>query len=317
MQPLVSIIIPTYNRAHLISETLDSVLAQTYPNWECIVVDDGSIDSSITVIQKYLELDSRFVYFSRPVNKKKGPSSCRNFGLEKANGEYIIFLDSDDLLADFCLKKRIEFALANLDYDFWIFKTELFVQEISDLNIIFNIKLENYSDKIYMDLLLRGLYPFCVSSVFWKEEMIKSLNGFDEEMFILEDPELHIKAFKNNLKSFTCISFKSDNFYRKGIESNSINKDKLLKNTYHLFNLYLKDYPQQMRFYCVDFIRTELLLKHNLKYVCKFYLLCLCCGIINFKQKILLPILIFYIVLKIDTVKGLGFYTLTQKYFKQ
>lgn len=92
MQTLVSIIIPTYNRAHLISETLDSVLGQTYPNWECIVVDDGSIDSSITVIQKYLELDSRFFYFSRPVNKKKAPLLVVILGLKKQMESILFFL---------------------------------------------------------------------------------------------------------------------------------------------------------------------------------------------------------------------------------
>ena len=60
--PLVSIIIPTYNRAHLISETLDSVLAQTYTNWECIVVNDGSPDDTEKVAKRWVEKDSRFKY---------------------------------------------------------------------------------------------------------------------------------------------------------------------------------------------------------------------------------------------------------------
>lgn len=66
MKPLVSIIIPTYNRAHLIGETLDSVLAQTYINWECIIVDDRSTDDTKEVIDSYLYGDVRFSYFKRP-----------------------------------------------------------------------------------------------------------------------------------------------------------------------------------------------------------------------------------------------------------
>ncbi|RLD85933.1 MAG: glycosyltransferase family 2 protein, partial [Bacteroidetes bacterium] len=64
--PLVSIIIPAYNRADLIGETLDSVLAQTYPNWECIVVDDGSADKTKDVVQHYVDKDPRFILVDRP-----------------------------------------------------------------------------------------------------------------------------------------------------------------------------------------------------------------------------------------------------------
>ena len=64
--PLVSIIIPTYNRAHLIGETLDSVLAQTYQNWECIIVDDGSSDNTDDVVNDYVKKDPRFKYYYRP-----------------------------------------------------------------------------------------------------------------------------------------------------------------------------------------------------------------------------------------------------------
>lgn len=93
---LISIIIPTYNRAHLIGETLDSVLAQTYKNWECIIVDDGSIDNTTDVVSEFS--DSRIQLFKRPTIKRKGASSCRNYGLEMAKGELIQFLDDDDLL---------------------------------------------------------------------------------------------------------------------------------------------------------------------------------------------------------------------------
>lgn len=98
MDKLISIIIPTYNRAHLIGETLDSVLRQTYQNWECIVVDDGSNDNTENIVQTYTIKDNRFKYFTRPQTRKKGASTCRNYGYEKSKGEYIQFLDSDDIL---------------------------------------------------------------------------------------------------------------------------------------------------------------------------------------------------------------------------
>ncbi|MDT0688316.1 glycosyltransferase family 2 protein [Salegentibacter sp. F188] len=97
MKPIISIIIPTYNRAHIIKETLDSVLHQTFENWECLVIDDGSNDNTKEVIQVYLQ-DKRFKYFERPEEREKGACTCRNIGIEKSSGEYIQFLDSDDIL---------------------------------------------------------------------------------------------------------------------------------------------------------------------------------------------------------------------------
>ncbi len=99
MDPLVSIIIPSYNREHLIGETLDSVLGQTYTNWECIVVDDGSSDNTEEIINSYCNKDGRIKFYHRPKSRKNGASSCRNYGLKKSRGELIQFLDSDDLLS--------------------------------------------------------------------------------------------------------------------------------------------------------------------------------------------------------------------------
>jgi glycosyltransferase involved in cell wall biosynthesis len=102
-QPLVSIIIPTYNRAHLIGETLDSVVAQTYLNWECIIVDDGSSDNTDEVVGAYVEKDARFKYFHRPEEHLPGGNGARNYGFKMSQGEYIQWFDSDDLM----LKEKI------------------------------------------------------------------------------------------------------------------------------------------------------------------------------------------------------------------
>ena len=80
MNATVSIIIPTYNRAHLICETLDSVIAQTYTDWECIVVDDGSNDTTVEIIAEYCKKDNRFQYYQRPQNRLQGGNAARNFG---------------------------------------------------------------------------------------------------------------------------------------------------------------------------------------------------------------------------------------------
>jgi glycosyltransferase involved in cell wall biosynthesis len=114
-QPLVSIIIPTYNRAHLIGETLDSVLSQTYHNWECIIVDDGSKDNTVEVVGEYVKKDSRFKYFHRPDEHLSGGNGDRNYGIIKSEGDFINFLDSDDYLHPLTLEDKLKFAKDNTD----------------------------------------------------------------------------------------------------------------------------------------------------------------------------------------------------------
>lgn len=98
MQPLVSIIIPSFNRAHLLGATLESILLQTYQNWECIVVDDESNDVTDELMRFYCEKDSRIQYYEREKNLPKGANSCRNFGFDLSKGDYIIWFDSDDIM---------------------------------------------------------------------------------------------------------------------------------------------------------------------------------------------------------------------------
>ena len=100
----VSIIIPCYKQAKYLPETLDSVLAQTYNDWECIVVNDGSPDNTEEVSRKYCIKDKRFKYIYQ---ENQGPSAARNNGIKKSNGEYILPLDSDDIIQETYIEKAI------------------------------------------------------------------------------------------------------------------------------------------------------------------------------------------------------------------
>ncbi len=95
MSPLVSIIIPCYNQAKFLEETLYSILNQTYSNWECLIINDGSTDETEKIAQQFVAKDQRFKYFYK---ENGGLSSARNFGLNKSTGNYIQFLDSDDFI---------------------------------------------------------------------------------------------------------------------------------------------------------------------------------------------------------------------------
>ena len=102
---LISIIIPTFNRVGLLQETLDSIHAQHYANWECIVVDDQSTDDTLDVLQSYQTLDTRFQFYTN--THKKGAPGARNTGLEKASGEFVFFFDSDNLMKTNALQELV------------------------------------------------------------------------------------------------------------------------------------------------------------------------------------------------------------------
>lgn len=96
VKPLVSVVVPAFNSADYLHRSIMSVVGQSYKNWELIVVDDGSFDSTNQILRDLTKLDKRISFFERPKNRKKGANACRNLGIEKSSGEYVAFLDSDD-----------------------------------------------------------------------------------------------------------------------------------------------------------------------------------------------------------------------------
>lgn len=117
MTHLISIIIPVYNRENLILETLKSISAQTYKSWECIIVDDGSIDDTAQIVLNYANKDARFIYKKRPENLIKGANSSRNYGLKFAKGNVVKWFDSDDIMLPNHLEMALEYLVKNhLDF---------------------------------------------------------------------------------------------------------------------------------------------------------------------------------------------------------
>lgn len=113
MNNKVSIIIPIFNRENLLAESLQSILNQTYDNWECIIIDDASTDNTFKVIQKFSQKDPRIKGFKRPGSKIKGANSCRNYGFEKSSGDYVIWFDSDDLMTPDHIESKLATLLKN------------------------------------------------------------------------------------------------------------------------------------------------------------------------------------------------------------
>ncbi|MFC6858581.1 glycosyltransferase family 2 protein [Zunongwangia atlantica] len=113
---LISVIIPTFNRGHLLGQTLESIISQEYKYWECIVVDDGSNDYTSELMEFYCQRDYRIQYHHRPDHKLKGANACRNYGFQISKGEFINWFDSDDLMFPNNLKSKIIGFESELDF---------------------------------------------------------------------------------------------------------------------------------------------------------------------------------------------------------
>lgn len=194
---LVSIIIPTYNRAHLIGETLDSVIAQSYQNWECIIIDDNSTDNTEQVVSLYLKKDIRFQFYIKPKHLTKGPSSSRNFGFKKSKGEYVNWLDSDDLLHP----KKLKIDLENIqsgNYDFTISQSKFFTKEGEPNKKYWNKEL--WSNDPINDFVLKKI-GWGVNSPLWRKQSLEiSKIEFDENLITADDYFYHIRALECSLK---------------------------------------------------------------------------------------------------------------------
>tara|TARA_R110000823_G_scaffold243818_1_gene367997 strand:+ start:17891 stop:18835 length:945 start_codon:yes stop_codon:yes gene_type:complete len=188
-QPLVSIIIPTYNRAHLIGETLDSVLVQTYQNWECIVVDDGSTDATDDLMATYMAQESRFRYYHRPKDRLPGGNAARNYGIENSRGSYITFLDSDDYIAPFAIEDKLKYA--NGIFDCVITGHTRIKENLSaSTKIIDEARECNYDEKIILTQP-----PVYMGDAFLSRSFVGE-HRFDEDLLRGQDHVFFVELFR-------------------------------------------------------------------------------------------------------------------------
>ncbi len=197
MQNLISIIIPIFNREKIVIETLDSILNQNYPFWECIIVDDYSSDRSFEMVNEYSKIDSRFKVFKRPLSSPKGPSSCRNFGFQISKGNFIQFFDSDDIMHEDHLLKKIRVIQNN---DFVVCKIREFLSDFSEMNF-----KEEYPDIVKIDPVFESFatgefYMLMMFAPLWKKSSISPFMPIREDMHILEDHELYARILHENNK---------------------------------------------------------------------------------------------------------------------
>ncbi len=170
MNPLVSIITPTYNRAYILGTAIKSVLAQTYKNWEMIIVDDGSTDATKKLVESFHESRIHYHHISHG-----GPSRARNLGLEQAKGEWIVYLDSDnDYLPEF-LETILQRVFQSPSVLFGIAKATKMLELYINSKLV---KTIDHSDN----------YPetLSVTDIFHRK-LIVDMNGFFHHRKIIED----------------------------------------------------------------------------------------------------------------------------------
>jgi len=210
----VSVIIPTYNSSNYILESINSVLSQTYTNFEIIVVDDGSTDNTKKLLAKYIK-NKKITYFYQ---KNKGQAAARNFAIEKSSGELIAFLDSDDLWTKDKLEKQLE-----------LFKDEtvgLVYGGVEWFNELGNIKQNKptLKGKIFNKLIIHN--PITTSSVIIRKKAFEFFNE-TKEFHGVEDYDVWLKISKNWV-----VNYVSDIVckYRIHSLSTSVNLEKRYNN---------------------------------------------------------------------------------------
>ena len=196
--PLVSIIIPVFNRADLIRETLRSIIKQTYQNWECVIVDDGSTDSTLSILNEFREKDSRFRIFYRPADRPKGANACRNIGFKHSKGDYINWFDSDDLMHPNMISKKVKALNSKPNIDFVDCKVVYFKNKITNI-----VKRENWtkfeSNGAYHDHLFSH-HSFLTPGPMWRKSFLIDKILFDENLKKYQEWEFYIKLFIHDPK---------------------------------------------------------------------------------------------------------------------
>ena len=198
-EPLVSIIIPCYNYAHFLSECFENLKNQSHTNWECLIVDNASTDNSKEVIESFASSDNRIKYFYQPI---KGPSAARNMGIREAKGDYIQFLDADDLLNLNKLKNGLSIFNNHSDAAIVYSDMRYFAHEDKS-NLYYTMQLNNGTNKPWMCYVQGGkkeMLPellkaniMVISSPLIKKSALDEIGYFDETLAYNEDWELWLR----------------------------------------------------------------------------------------------------------------------------
>lgn len=225
MDKLVSVIVPIYNSEKYIARCIESILNQTYKNIEVILINDGSSDKSLEIINYYKSIDNRILVINK---KNEGVSIARNYGIEKSNGDYIGFVDSDDHIEE----NMYEVLVNRIQED----NSEMAVLTSYTINY-FDKYRSNYNNTINSDdalkYLLRLSFPTSLWPYLYKREIIKG-NCLNKDIHFFEDFEFNFKVIKNTSKISLCDKL----LYHYNINEGSINSQGISDKKITCLNIY-------------------------------------------------------------------------------
>lgn len=182
--PLVSVVVPCYNHEKYVKETIESIINQTYKNIELIVIDDGSKDNSVQVIQELADKYG-FTFIHRP---NKGLSATLNEGIRLSKGKYFSAIASDDILMLEKIEKQVTFMEENSEYGMCYGKILYFENTIKNTSEYPNSNKEGW---VFNDLLNYGCF-IPAPSTFMKKEVFENVGGYDESLWI-EDWDMWLR----------------------------------------------------------------------------------------------------------------------------
>ncbi len=244
---LVSVIIPTYNRAHLIGRAIQSVLNQTYKNMEIIIADDGSTDNTEEIVKSFQ--DKRIKYIKYPENK--GGCAARNIGIRSSRGKYISFLDSDDEWLPEKLEKQLEVFEKSQDEKLGFVNCGTIFIDAENKKEITRI-LSREKDYIFKDMLENNYETGGGSSNLIKREIFDKCGFFDENLYLKkggqQDYEMWLRIAKENKFDYAPRYLVRRYFHSKSITSMSELRAKTEAFKYVICK-YKKDYEKYPKAY--------------------------------------------------------------------
>lgn len=331
MSPQITLVIPMFNSSALLHETLASVQGQTIPDWECVLVDDGSTDNTLTIAQDFVAKDKRFKVLNRPSSSPKGANACRNYGVANSTGQHLIFLDADDIITPDCFKNRLAAFERYPNADALVFSTGTF-STLGQWGEVHNVDPKEESDLAYLGMFLSYKIPWQITNPIWKRSSLNTFNGFDEQLMRFQDVDFHTRAL---LAGLTIKRIKEvDFYYRIPVENSKYQDPKFMHKALNAMAYFIQRFGQdnaitqweaimpvaERREFLFEMLNKivmqQLVPKRLWGWTPKFTKLAKQCNIISLQQANAIKRFVLFKRYNLDRIKGVGLYRLYSKTLK-